>query len=232
MKNDLRQVRAIVLGGGYSTRIKGNVPKQLAGVAGRPLLAYTLDIFEGLPEIAGIVLVANKKYLAQFQGLVKRYRYKKIERICGGGRTRQQSVFNALIRIKPCAYVLIHDGVRPFVSAKDIREVIRVARKYGAATSAVKTVDTIVEGKGGLVKRIPPRNRLWNIQTPQAFKYQWIYQAHQKAKAQGCRDKSDDAQLVMGSGKKVKLVPGEYRNFKVTTMWDMDLARMILKKIN
>ncbi|MBN3037809.1 MAG: 2-C-methyl-D-erythritol 4-phosphate cytidylyltransferase [Candidatus Omnitrophica bacterium] len=222
-------IKAIVLAGGYSTRIKLKTPKQLVSISGRPLLAHTLDVFERCKQIQKIILVANKKYINQSKALIKQRGYKKVEQVCKGGRTRQQSVFNALKKTRDCDYVLIHDGVRPFISREDIQEVLKAAKKFGAATCAVKAVDTIVEKKGAYMGKILPRRVLWRIQTPQAFKFDLIYKAHQSVRAKGFYGLSDDAQLIIKIGKKVKMVQGDYMNFKITTYADLELAKLMLK---
>jgi len=228
MKNKVLAVKAIILAAGYSTRMRSRTPKQLAKVSGKPLLAYTLDVFEKCRAIEGIVLVVHRKYFLKFRNLVKRYGYKKVEQLCLGGRTRQQSVFNALGKISDCDYVLIHDGVRPFVTEKIISDVIKTVKQFGAATSAVKATDTIVEAKKDSIGRILRRNKLWHIQTPQAFKFNLIWQAHRQARAKGVSDASDDAQLLLEMNKKVKLVKGSYKNIKITVSEDLKLAKLYL----
>ncbi|MCQ9208470.1 MAG: 2-C-methyl-D-erythritol 4-phosphate cytidylyltransferase [Omnitrophica bacterium] len=223
-------IKAIILAGGYSRRMKLKVPKQLLKIEKKPILAYSLDAFERCKLIKSIVLVVHKKYVSQCRNLVKKYRYKKIEQLCLGGRTRQQSVFNALTRIKDCNYVIIHDGVRPFVTKKIISQVLKAVKKFGAATCAVKAVDTTVEAKQGSIDSVLSRQKLWHIQTPQAFKFNLILKAHRNARAKKIFAASDDAQLLLNSKKKIKLINGSYSNIKVTTKSDLLLAKKLNRR--
>lgn len=225
MKNKNSVVKVIILAAGHSKRMKLTIPKQLVKINHKPLTAYTLDVFEKSRLIDGIILVVPQKYLQQFHHLLKKYRYKKIEQVVLGGETRQQSVFNALKKIQVCDYVIIHDGVRPLISQRIIPQIIQAVKKYQAVTTAVKAIDTIVEAKDDYIDSSLCRNKLWHIQTPQAFKLSLILKAHQKAKAKKIVNVSDDAQLVLQLGKTVKLIRGSCQNIKVTTKPDLTLFR-------
>lgn len=225
MKKKDKLIKAIILAGGYAKRINLKVPKQLVKVNKKPILAYTLDAFERCRAISAIILVTPKKYVLQYRNLIKGYGYKKIEQLCLGGRTRQKSVFNALRKIKNCNYVIIHDGVRPLVNPEIILRVIRAVKRFDTVTCAVKAKDTIVEAKGGFINTVLCRNRLWHIQTPQAFKFDLIFKAHRKAKAKGIFNATDDAQLLLRAKSKVKLIAGSYKNIKVTTRSDLFLVK-------
>ena len=227
MKNKI--VKAIILAGGYSKRIDSRVPKQLLKIEKKSILAYTLDVFEKYKQIDSIILVANRKYIPQFRNLIKKHRYKKIEQVCLGGRTRQQSVFNALKKTKNCDYVIIHDGVRPFVTRRIISRAIKAAKEFGAAACAVKAVDTIVAADKGYIDSLLCRNKLWHIQTPQAFKFDLILHAHLNARSKKIFDSTDDAQLAMKFGKKVIIVQGSYQNLKISSPFDLYLARLLLQ---
>lgn len=223
------RVFAIILAGGYSKRMKTAIPKQLTKLGHKPVLAYALDVFEQCPAVDEIVLVVNRAYLGDFRNLVKKYGYSKVGQLCLGGRTRQQSVFNALTTIKDCEYVIIHDGVRPLVSAALVLGVLAAAQRFGAATCAVKAVDTITETKDDFIGRIPPRQRLWQIQTPQGFRFDLILKAHLAARTKKLFNASDDAQLLVGLKQRVKLVEGGYQNIKLTTPLDRSVLMQMLR---
>lgn len=229
MKRNLT-TKAIIVAGGYSRRLKLPVPKQLTKVNRKPIVAYSLDLFEKCRAIDSIILVAQHKYLTTFKRLIKQYAYQKVECLCFGGATRQQSVFRGLQQVRNCDYVLIHDAVRPFVTEKIILDVLKAAKQFGAATSAVPTKDTIVQVKKGFIELTLSRSKLWHIQTPQAFKFKLLYQAHQYARAKAITDASDDAQLLLRIKKKVKLIEGSYENIKITTAFDLLLAEELAKK--
>ncbi|MFH1046023.1 MAG: 2-C-methyl-D-erythritol 4-phosphate cytidylyltransferase [Candidatus Omnitrophota bacterium] len=228
MKSKQSIVKAVVLAGGFSRRIKSALPKQLIKIGKRPLLAHTLDVFEDSRVIDRVILVANKKFLPNFRALIKKNAYKKVERLCCGGKTRQQSVYNALQTIGRCDYVIIHDGVRPFLSERVLEQIVKAVKRYPAVTLAVKAIDTIVEAKDAFVTQALLRRSLWCIQTPQAFRATLIVGAHKQAQAARLNDITDDAQLVMRLGNRVKIIPGEYRNIKITTQGDLALAAYLL----
>ena len=230
MKSRKAAVKALILAGGYSKRIHLATPKQLVKINGRPLLAVTLDIFNSVRAIESIVLVINKKFSSQCHKLVNDYGYKKIEKIVLGGKSRQESVFNGLRNIKNCDYVVIHDSVRPFVTKKMVSNMIQAVKKYDAVTYAVGAIDTIVEAKDNLMSKVFRRDRIFNIQTPQAFKFDLILNAHNEARAAKVLNSSDDAQLVLKFGAQVKILEGGYQNLKITTSFDLRLAKLLLQK--
>ena len=223
MKNKI--IKAVILAGGSSQRLKAAVPKQLLKINNKPLLVYTLEVFQRCKAVNSIILVVHKKYIIQCHNLIKSYRLKKIEQLIIGGRTRQQSVFNALRAIKDCGYVVIHDGARPFVTEKNILEAIKAVKTFKAVTCAVKATDTIVETKATFIGTMLPRNKLWHIQTPQAFKFDLLFKAHQKARSENIFNSSDDAQLLLGLKKRVKLIEGSYKNIKITSKPDLLLCK-------
>jgi 2-C-methyl-D-erythritol 4-phosphate cytidylyltransferase len=228
MKNKV--IKAIILAGGYSRRMKLNTPKQMLKLNNKPLLLYTLDVFERCRAIDDIVLVVHRNLATRCRRLIKRYGYKKIEQLTVGGSTRQQSVFNGLKDIGDCDYVVVHDGVRPFVNQDIIIDVLKAAKRYGAATSAVRAVNTIAQERDGLISRILAREKIWQVQTPQGFKSDLILRAHRAARKSKIFNASDDAQLVLRLNKQVKPVAGSHRNIKITTKSDLALAKRIKEK--
>ena len=142
-----------------------------------------------------------------------------------GGKTRQESVFNALRAADNPDFVLIHDGARPLVEKEDIKKVIEKTIEKGAAILAVKTVDTVkkVDEDGEIVETID-RSNLYNVQTPQGFRYDLILEAHKKYEGENF---TDDAGMVEKTGGAVFVVEGNYNNFKITT--PEDFSRFKLK---
>ena len=154
--------------------------------------------------------------------------YKNIK-IIEGGKTRQESVFNGL-KVLDSDYVLIHDGARPMITTQIIKNTITSVVEKKAVSVMTKTIDTIkeVNEQGRIIKTID-RSKLYNTQTPQAFEYKLIRQAHETL-----IDKSftDDAGMVEFLGKDVYIVEGDYRNIKVTTKSDLALAKTYLEEIH
>jgi 2-C-methyl-D-erythritol 4-phosphate cytidylyltransferase len=155
----------------------------------------------------------------------------KADQVVSGGETRQESVFNGLQMLTSGTdMVIVHDGVRPFVTEEMIKSTLESAGKWGAATVAVPVKDTIKEADDeNLVVKTLNRHRLWAIQTPQAFKYGLILQAHLYARENQIQA-TDDASLIEQLGiHQVKLVMGTYENIKITTPGDLVTAKAILE---
>jgi 2-C-methyl-D-erythritol 4-phosphate cytidylyltransferase len=152
-----------------------------------------------------------------------------VRRFVPGGRSRQESVALGLSAIDPCEVVVVQDGVRPFPSEKSIVEAIEAARVYGAADVVVPTLDTIVEERDGFIVNIPDRTGLRTGYAPQAFRYETLIRAHRHAREAGIESATDDAQLVLAIGQKVRCVEGTFEGFKVTTYVDWLFAQQVLE---
>jgi 2-C-methyl-D-erythritol 4-phosphate cytidylyltransferase len=219
-------VGAIIVAAGKSLRMGSD--KIWVSLAGRPLLAHTVSIFQFCSAIDRITLVLSADRQRLGMSLVKGARFGKVANICFGGEVRQQSVRAGLEALGPCEWVVVHDGARPLVTTRLIEQGLAAARETGAATCAVPLQDTIklVDDKH-LVEKSLNRNHLWLIQTPQVFRYDLLMEAHQKA--DGKMAAGDDAALVERLGHPVKVFMGSYHNIKVTTPDDLVLAQMLLK---
>ncbi len=226
-------ISAIVVAAGKGTRMNMNINKQYIELQGIPVLVRTLKVFQDSPDIDEIVMVVNEKEISYCQeNIVASYEFDKVKRIVAGGAERQNSVYNGLKSINPqCDIVLIHDGARPFVSGKCLKDSIDGAREFGASCAAVPVKDTIkrADNKEFVLETIE-RSSLWSIQTPQTFRYDVIMDAHRKALEEGYLG-TDDAVLVERAGVRTKLVMGSYNNIKITTKEDLAIAEAILGNI-
>jgi 2-C-methyl-D-erythritol 4-phosphate cytidylyltransferase len=209
--------------------------KPYLDLAGRPVLAHTLTVFQASPLVDEIlVVVAEGDEQDCVREVITPYRIDKVDQVVTGGETRQESVFNGLQELEAQAscphLVIIHDGVRPFVTEEMIKNTLESASKWGAATVAVPVKDTIKEADGeNFVAKTLDRRQLWAIQTPQAFKYGLILQAHLYAHENHIQV-TDDASLIEQLGiHRVRLVMGTYENIKLTTPCDLVTARAILE---
>jgi 2-C-methyl-D-erythritol 4-phosphate cytidylyltransferase/2-C-methyl-D-erythritol 2,4-cyclodiphosphate synthase len=208
----------------------GGTAKQYLLLAGVPVLARTLRTFQESPAIDGILLAVPEGDLPSVQtGIVDRYGFSKVVAVVPGGADRQASVFNALRQAGPeWGIVVVHDGVRPLVSGELICRAVAAARQHGAVAAGIPMRDTVKEvAPAGQVARTLDRQRLWSIQTPQAFARTLLANAYEQAEAAGVRA-TDDAGLVERLGIPVAMIPGEGRNIKLTTADDLDLAERYL----
>jgi len=223
----------IIVAAGRGKRINAGLPKQFLKIGDRPLVAYTIERFEGCPQIAEIVLVVLEDYLAFCQQeIVDRYGFKKVRRIVAGGEHRQDSVWNGLKALPPNTdLVIVHDGVRPFVSQEKINAGINLCADCKAVITAVPAKDTIKEVRELKVVGTVDRERLYLVQTPQFFDYRLLMKAYKKSNEEG-KYYTDDSALVEALGEEVKVIEGSYDNIKVTTAEDLEFAKFLLSNVS
>jgi 2-C-methyl-D-erythritol 4-phosphate cytidylyltransferase len=223
---------AIVPAAGMGKRMGANINKQYLMLGGKPIVAHTLQRFQDSPLISGIILVTPLDEIPFCRAeVVEKYKLDKVIEITPGGAERQNSVQNGLDALGRIAaendVVLIHDGVRPFITEEIIRRSIIAAAEYDGALVAVKAKDTIKVVTGDLVKSTPDRDTLWQAQTPQAFRFGLISAAYKKAASDAFLG-TDDCSLVERNNGAIRIVSGDYRNIKITTPEDLILAEAFL----
>jgi 2-C-methyl-D-erythritol 4-phosphate cytidylyltransferase len=219
-------VWVVVPAGGLGVRMGRK--KQDIRLGGRPLLRWTLDVFEGVPEVAGVVVAVPAEDVTTWRRRLAGCR--KVRAVVAGGRERQESVARGLAAVPPtAAWILVHDGVRPCITRDLVHRVIDAARAHGAAIAALPVAETLKRGREGWVQETVPRDGLWAVQTPQGFRAELLREAHRRATADGVLG-TDDAALVERLGLPVGLVPGLPGNVKVTRPEDLPLARQLLTR--
>lgn len=221
---------AIVLSGGSGKRMKMDIPKQYMEIHGHPLIYYTLAAFEksSVDEIVFVTAAGEEEYCKK--EIVDKYQFQKVKQIVAGGKERYDSVYNG-IKSTSAEYVLVHDGARACVSKEVIEEAIKNVKLYKSAVAAVPVKDTIkMADKDGIVINTPPRDALWQVQTPQAFLYCELKDAYEKMYSLNqCEGITDDAMVMEKFGNaKVKLYLADYNNIKVTTPEDVTIVEKIL----
>ena len=241
------KVIVIIPAAGLGTRMtpasdaKGKKPaasKQFSELGGVPILIHTLRQFAASPEITEIYVALRANEIAGFRARLesesKEFSKIRIE-LVEGGEHRQQSVASAMAAVSaaPSDIVLVHDAVRPFVTAEIIHDVIEAAQKYGAAIAGMPAMDTVKQvertAEGAVITTTVPRERVVLAQTPQGFCYSVLKKAFDEATAHGFLG-TDEASLVERSGHDVVVVMGSPRNIKITTPADMELAEFFLKR--
>ena len=191
------------------------------------LLAYAVAAFQSCSAIARIVLVVAEDQIGAARALVADQGFDKVSSVVPGGARRQDSVRAGLDAIGACDYVVVHDGARPLVTPQLIDDALAAARQTGAACCAIAVPDTVKEIADGYIARTVARSSLMLAQTPQAFRYDLLVEAHRPAKV----DATDDAALVEALGVRVRVAPGSTRNIKVTTPDDLALARVLIGQL-
>jgi 2-C-methyl-D-erythritol 4-phosphate cytidylyltransferase len=224
---------AIILAGGAGKRMGAATNKQFLLIDKKPIIVHTLQIFENCRSIDGIYLVVNQKDLPLIQEeILETYRFNKLTKLVIGGKLRQDSVRNGLEAIEnPCDIVIIHDGARPLISPSFIEKGISLMEVFDAVIPALQVKDTVkIVSKEGFVVKTLARDTLWNVQTPQTFKYQLIMKAYRDGTAKKLHG-YDDATFVEHMGKKIKIIEGSPYNIKITTPEDLVIAQGILAQL-
>lgn len=214
-------VWAVIVAAGSGTRMRLAVNKALAPLVGKTVLERSLEAFEGLVDGAVVV------YRTQEEQAVRALNLRA--RLARGGETRQDSVLSGLRALPEDAeIVLVHDAARPFVRRETIAACIESVRKYGSGVAAVPVTDTIKRAEqNGVVRETLPREQLWAMQTPQAFRTQELRRAIELLAARG-ESATDDARAMEACGYCVRLVESDGGNVKLTRPEDMELARLRL----
>jgi len=223
---------AIIPAGGSGRRMQAGASKQYLNLGGLPILAHTLRRFQKSPVIDAIYLVVPPGDEEEVRlSIVEAYGFTKVVKILSGGTQRQDSVRNGLAALGPDVdVVMIHDGVRPFISEAMIRLVVMEAASGGAAVLAVPAKETVkICDKKNRVTFTPDRDQVWLAQTPQAFRREIISRAYQKAYEDHFYG-TDDAGLVERMCVAVSVSPGSYDNIKITTPDDLVMAESLIKK--
>lgn len=225
------KVYAIIPAGGQGTRMGGTVPKQFQALMGKPILHYTFKTFQESGLIDSLVLVVPEKELEHARADWLEHPA-IVKQVVAGGKQRQDSVFNGYQALPDDAdIILVHDGVRPFLSKDMIQETINIAVEFGAAITAIPVNDTIKQvDNSGKVERTVDRESLWRVQTPQAFRYDLLGEAFRKAQKHSFYG-TDEGALIENLGQEVRVVSGSEWNLKITRPEDLVLGESIVAKL-
>lgn len=222
-----QKTAAIVLAAGQGKRMNSNVQKQYLLIYNKPVIYYTLQAFEQ-SAVDEVILVTGQDEIEYCrQQIVEQYGFKKVSKVIAGGKERFDSVYQGLRAVWDCAYVLIHDGARPFITPELINANIECVKATGACVTAVPSKDTVkIADEDAFIKETPERAKVWAIQTPQSFEYEMVRRAYER-RIEACDDTvTDDAMVVEKfMHRKIKLLMGDYRNIKITTPEDLIIAQ-------
>lgn len=229
------QYKVIIPASGTGTRFGGKTPKQFIRLgaegnsrphSGREVLAYTIGKFHSMKQVSEIVIATHKNFIPKVKKIVKQNKFTKVTSVVAGGKTRQDSVYNALkvMNSHKNDTVLVHDAVRPFVTRRMISRILAEMKHHNAVIPGLKINDTLKKvSKNDYVVRTEPRENIWRVQTPQAFRYGLLMKAYNIAR----RDKfngTDEASLIEHANYKVRIIEGERTNIKITTKDDLKVV--------
>lgn len=225
---------ALIIAGGVGVRTNQDIPKQFINVYDKPIIIYTLEAFQKHPNIDSIEVVCLDGWHDILKAYAKQFGITKLENVVSGGENGQDSIRNGLFDLAKRHndendIVLIHDAIRPLVSADIISDSIRVCRQYGNAITVVpcaaamlKTEDSITSGEQ------VPRDNLKSTQTPQTFYLNEIVSVHKEALERGITNSVASCTLYIEMGRKVHMSVGSEKNIKITTAEDIEILMALL----
>ncbi len=225
----MSRTTAIIAAGGSGIRMGLAMPKQFAKLAGIPILVHAIRAFQDAPSINAIIVVAPENFLEQTKKLIDDHGLTCVTKLVPGGVRRQDSVFAGLTNLPAdCEIVAVHDGARPLISPALIERCILEAAKYGAAIAALPVKDTLKSvGQDSMVRCTVDRAKLWQAQTPQVVRRDWLEKAYEKAAADNFTA-TDEASLLEYAGLPVRVVEGAESNIKITRPEDLLIAEALL----
>lgn len=225
----VHNVSVLLLAGGVGSRMKSEQPKQFLRLRDRTVVEHSLRLFLSMPEVGEVVLVVAPEYKERFSAY-ERARDRPRLLYASPGEDRQDSVYNGLCQVgQDASLICVHDAARPLVTPQCVRNVFGDAMRHGAAVLGVPSKATIKESADGeFVLRTIPRDRLWEIQTPQVIRPHLLRSGFEKVMKENLAV-TDDVSIVELLGLPVKITKGEYTNIKLTTPEDMNIAESILR---
>ncbi|MGG0643981.1 2-C-methyl-D-erythritol 4-phosphate cytidylyltransferase [Sporosarcina gallistercoris] len=214
---------------GSGTRMGAGHNKLFLELEGKSILAHTLAVFQQDPWCTGIILAVKETERPTIETIIQQGQITKISALPEGGTERQHSVRACLASHKTGGIVLVHDAARPFIQQDVIHDLVMSASQHGAAVAGVKVKDTMKYVKDGIIEETADRERLWVIQTPQAFRYEVLEESSRKAENDNFLG-TDEAMLAEHAGYEVRIVESTYDNIKMTTPEDLAYGGYLLKK--
>lgn len=223
----------LIIAGGSGNRMHQDIPKQFITVNERPVIVYTLEAFEKHPEIDAIAVVCIEGWEQVLWAYAKQFNITKLQYVAKGGENGQSSIRNGVFELEkhfaPEDIVLIHDAIRPMVSAEIISDNIRVAREFGNAVTVVPCAEAMMQTEDGVISTGSyPRDRLKRTQTPQAFHLGDICDLHRRALEAGITKSIASCTLKIEMGEQVYFSAGSEKNIKLTTVEDIDIFKALL----
>lgn len=224
---------ALVIAGGAGNRMHQDIPKQFLTVNEKPVIVYTLEAFQNHPEIEAIAVVCIDGWQQVLWAYAKQFNVSKLRYVVSGGKNGQESIRNGVMELEkhfsPEDLVLIHDAIRPMVSADIISDNIRVAQEHGNAITVIPCAEAMMQTENGIVSvGSYPRDRLKRTQTPQAFRIGDICDLHRRALQAGITNSVASCTLKIEMGEQVYFSTGSEKNIKLTTVEDIDIFKALL----
>ena len=224
---------ALIIAGGSGARMHQNIPKQFLTVNERPVIVYTLEAFQNHPEIDEIAVVCIEGWESVLWAYANQFNITKLKHVIPGGKNGQDSIRNGVFELEKNHskddVVLIHDAIRPMVSAEIISDCIRVTQLHGSAITVIPCAEAMMQTEDGLVSTGSyPRDNLKRTQTPQGFHIGKICDLHRRALQSGITNSVASCTLMIELGEQVYFSAGSEKNIKLTTVEDLDIFKALL----
>ena len=229
---------AVIFAGGSGTRMNTKTrPQQLLALNGKPIIIYTIELFDNHPDIDGIVVVCLESWIPFLQKMLKKFEISKVVRVIPGGVSGQDSIFKGLCAAEEYAkdqkdenvIVLIHDGVRPLITEDTITDNINKVKECGSCITTVPAIETVIVDRHDGSLEIPKRSDCMMARAPQSFYLRDIIGAHRKSQQEGKTDFIDSCSMMSHYGYKLGLVQGPMENIKITTPTDYFVLRAMVE---
>lgn len=221
-------VSCIVAAGGSGSRMGANKNKLLLEIDGVPVLCHTLMTLQNSDSVAEIIISAREEDIVEIARLADKFSIQKLKTIVKGGKSRAESVLSAVKELSDeCTIVMVHDGARPFVTNEIISSTINGAKKHGAAACGVKPKCTLKSVENGFISETVDREKTVEIQTPQVFSKELFMKMYSE---NIIADATDDCVLAERCGAKIFITDGSYKNIKITTPEDMEIAEIFIRR--
>lgn len=223
---------ALILAGGVDSAFQMDIPKQFVSVYNRPIIIYTLEKFQNHPDIDGIIVACLDGWQEMVRVYAKQFNITKLQKIITGGKNGQETSYKGVKALETVCQsddiVILHDSIRPMVSDEIISECIRVCRYRNMGVAAVCSMDAIVKSVDGVVgDKSINRQEIMRIQTPQAYKYDFLLNAHQKALELGIKGQWETCSILSLLGEKIYFSKGSNMNMKVNTVEDVAMFKAL-----
>lgn len=228
---------AIIFAGGSGTRMNTKSrPKQFLELNGKPVIIYTLELFDNHPQIDAIVVVCIAEWIDFLKKMIKKFEINKVQAITSGGKSGQESIYKGLCSAQELskgkdenAIVLIHDGVRPLITEDTITENIKKVKECGSCITCIPATETFVVRKDNGILEIPERTASLIARAPQSFRLNDIISAHYRALEEKRNDFIDSCTMMSHYGYKLGLIEGPMENIKITTPTDYFIFRAMVE---
>lgn len=225
---------AVIFAGGYGKRMNTvSRPKQFLELNGKPVMIYTLELFDNHPMIDGIVVVCIEPWIPFLEKQLKKFEISKVGIIVPGGETGQDSIYNGLAATKECygedCNVLIHDGVRPLITEQTITDCVNTTNEKGNCITCIPATETFVVKQDDGSLEIPTRANSLIARAPQCFRLTEILAAHHKAQESGRHDFIDSCTMMSYYGHQMNTIIGPMENIKITTPTDFFIFRAMVQ---